>query len=39
MPKPLTMTGRVYVTIVVAYYSINLELTVKLSFFENMLSI
>jgi hypothetical protein len=34
MLKPHTMTVRVYVTIVVAYYSINLELVVKLSFFK-----
>lgn len=33
MPKPFSMTVRDYVTIMTAYYSINLELMVKLSFF------
>jgi len=39
MPKPFAMTVRVHVTIIAAYYSINLERIVKLSFFVNMLSI
>jgi len=39
MPKPLAITLRVYMTITAAYYSINLESTLKLIIFVNMLRI
>jgi hypothetical protein len=39
MPQALAMRVRVYVIIVAAYYSINLEHIVKLSVFVKMLSI